>query len=228
MTFRAAGLAISCALSILTSCGDAFVRERVAGIEFCVPRENFVDTEYWWIPADLPKGDGFRFRVHDFFGKRPALHPNRNVKGRDIGLGGQVTSRPEYFNWSRPHSKSQPFKEAQTPVQDAKRIAGSYFSIDTSTESKSWHVWEVDDWSAPSVGAKPVAEAGRLIATCRKYGETLRNAYIGTSCNRIFILDGVAVRYSFSDENLPNLAMLDAEIGKQILAWRCADGGAGP
>jgi hypothetical protein len=227
MILRAAKFAISCTLGILPSCSDPFVRARVAETEFCVPRENIVDTEYWWIPTDLPRGDGFRFRILNFFEKLPTLYPNRDVKGRVIGLGGGVTPSTQFLNLSRPHSNSYSFRQAQAPVQDAKHIVGSFFAVNTSLHGNAWDIWKVENWSAPSVRAGSVAESGRFVASCRKFGETLRNAYVGTSCDRVLILDQIAVHYWFSDENLPHLGILDAEIGKHILAWRCTDGGAG-
>jgi hypothetical protein len=218
-------MAVSSSLLLLSlSCQDAVVRKRVAGVDFCVPRINYVDTDYPWIPRDLPQGEGFGFSIGDFFAEHPEFDPLRDISGRKMGLGGGVTTSQKYVNWDKPRPGTYTFKQAARPISSTEQVSGSYLSIYTTPSRDSWDVWEV-----PSIQKADdiVAKAGRLVATCRKFGQSIPNARVGTSCSRYLIVETIALHYWFAYENLSRLGALDGAVKIAILSWRCGGSGGG-
>ena len=218
-------LAVSSSLLLLSlSCQDAVVRKRVASVDFCIPRINYVDTDYRWIPRDLPQGEGFRFSIADFFAEHPEFDPLRDVLGRKTGLGGSVTTSQQWVNWNKPRPGTYPFKQAARPINSAEQISGTYLAIYNSPSGDSWAVWEV-----PNIqnAEGSVAEAGRLVATCRKFGQSIPNGRVGTDCSRYLIVEKIAIHYWFAYENLSRLGALDGAVKTAILSWRCGGSGGG-
>ena len=219
MTMSQGAMAEVSSVLLLASCGDPIVRARVGGTDFCVPQSNYVGTDYWWIPRDLPKGDSFRFAIPRFFEMHPDLTPRRDIKGRALGLSGLVTSRQPYFDWSHPRPGSYHFEQARMPAGAAENIIGDYVALYGSADRNDWKVWELP--KSGMLTGETIAESGKLIASCKKYGARVKDAYISSDCSRVIVMDKIAVEYSFSYDDISRLAALDNAVTSHVLSWRC-------
>jgi len=213
--------AIGACVPLLSACADPIVRVNVGETQFCVPRAEHEDADYWWIPRDLPKGDGFRFSIRDFFSKRPELYPARDIAGRTIALSGRVTSASEFRSWRNPRPGHYFHSVAQIPVKEAVPFGGPYVGVYESPSKDAWHVWKVPDTDLALAGEMKLSDVGSMVGICRITGASLNVRYRPTSCSHFIIHDDVVILTRFAFQNLLRLEQFDAAVKHHVSSWKC-------
>ena len=216
-----ASVLIGAGVPVLSACNDPVARVTVGEIEFCVPRAEHNDVDYWWIPRDLPKGDGFLLAIGDFFQERPELYPARDIMGRTIPLLGRVTAKRESSGHGKPWPGHYFHTVAQILASEAVPMGGPYFGVYISAEKDAWHLWKVSDPDLARENGMKLSDAGSMVSICRITGGRLNVKYKPTSCSRLIVQDNVEIHTDFAFENLLRLEKFDAAIKSHVLGWKC-------
>lgn len=194
-------------------------RQIVGGVAICIPESNTAQTDYWWIPSDLPKG-GARFVLDaDFYQQHPQLRPLRDVRGRPSALYGLIESSEAYRNWWKPIPGSMYYERAKDPKALTEELDHTGLVAVYATHAKEqWVVWRVPPSARAQAGRIPVV--GEVVAVCRR--PSLHWKKVPSSiCTRVLAMDSLAVMFPVASEDLGTIDLLDQAVAARVNAWRC-------
>jgi len=217
-------LGLSLALVLLSACSNG-TTVTVDGVsdEFCLPKEQTVQTP-WWIPEDQPgtlRGFAFAGCWH-----RPDVtdcpFPS-NIRGGTVHGPNHAASN------SYGSIPSDAF--LRTVLGEADTVFDIYDGgkIVTAQNIRLWRDWYVWGLSHPQPhkGAIVFAASDKLLAICRMS----KSIYVPIAkgdenifCNRSFVADGMSIEYSFeASEKVPrDIRSLDEAVLLVVRSWRCA------
>jgi len=176
--------------------GDSkFSRFRFVNVNYCVPRTNVVEADYWWIPRDLPD-DGFIFRVEVVF--------DSHINSRRI-LTGTVGTNHRSLVWSAPSKGSFPWTQGEVLVHEATRVFRDYF------EGADGTIWQL----TPPYDGRTHLNEGTKAMHCLSLANGKR------SCTRIINLNSLPLTYHPDLNDLENIAAIDSALVKLIDSWKC-------
>ena len=135
----------------------------IGGIQYCVPRENFIDAPPW-TPQEMPS-DGFAFSWLASTGK----------KGFDTAaqfdVSGVVSDAKRFAWWSHP-KQDHFYRRVAENSMAVREAQGNQLFVFENSDRKRAYIWKLA--RASGDGATPIADDDELLALCKaKVGRRL-------------------------------------------------------
>lgn len=198
-------------LSFLSACTDAVIKKTVAGINFCVPKQNLTQlSSSYLIPTDLPEGEGFAFRflLNEPLDLEMKFIPMKDSQGRGLPLSGFVDLKEQYENWARNLPGRHGYDRLKRAAENSKiSLPNEIEAVYLAEDKNEWDVLGISNGQH------------EIIASCRN--TMFSNGRVEASCRRFFVFSNLSVMYRFSHADIKSVASYDSYIQKKLSNWRC-------